>query len=171
MGLFPGQAQQSCHAAMCQWDSMDLDMRSSCPRKSFQGSGSNGTGCGDLKILKWTGVSLLCIIRDADSNYLRNNVTEICSYTQIRIHISAQIGLICYMYCIFSLCIYEKKVTTNSVWSLEETKFKLQLRECIHGFWTKWEWDRIPAEVKTTYNWFIWSFYNSPSPVPDPRNL
>lgn len=59
------------------------------------------------------------------------------------------------MYCIFYVCIHEKRVTTNSVWGFDETKFKLQLRGCIHGTWTKWEWERIPAEVKTTYNWFM----------------
>lgn len=42
-----------------------------------------------------------------------------------------------YMYCIFYICVYEKSMTTISVWGLDETKFKLQLRGYIKVIWTK----------------------------------
>ena len=43
---------------------MDTNMRSSCLHKSSQRSSSNYTGCGYLRILKWTCLSLVCIIED-----------------------------------------------------------------------------------------------------------
>lgn len=51
--------------------------------------------------------------------------------------------------------IYGKRMT-NSVWGLNETKVELPLKDVLMEFWqTKSGRDRIPAEVKATYNWLI----------------